>query len=45
MPDTLVIIFFVGLLAAALTYFIPVGAFQDQTVHYVLDGVEKTRKV
>ncbi|MGL4269066.1 MAG: putative basic amino acid antiporter YfcC [Plesiomonas sp.] len=45
MPDTLVIIFMVGLLAAALTYFIPVGAFQDQTVHYVLDGVEKTRQV
>ncbi len=45
MPDTLVIIFFVGILAAALTYVIPVGSFQNQEVHYVIDGAEKTRKV
>ncbi|MGL5758339.1 putative basic amino acid antiporter YfcC [Plesiomonas sp.] len=45
MPDTLVIIFFVGIIAAALTYMIPVGSFQNQEVHYVIDGAEKTRKV
>ncbi|PKG74187.1 hypothetical protein CXF86_13780 [Shewanella sp. GutCb] len=45
MPDTLVIIFFVALGAALMTYFIPVGSFETQEVSYVIDGVEKSRSV
>ncbi|ACJ28713.1 C4-dicarboxylate anaerobic carrier [Shewanella piezotolerans WP3] len=45
MPDTLVIIFFVALFAAVMTYFIPVGSFETQQVSYVIDGVEKSRSV
>ncbi|BDM64720.1 hypothetical protein NFHSH190041_21720 [Shewanella sp. NFH-SH190041] len=45
MPDTLVIIFFVALLAAALTYFVPIGSFQTEVIYYMADGVEKTRTV
>lgn len=45
MPDTLVIIFFVALLAAALTYLVPAGSFDTQTVTFVQDGVEKSRDV
>ncbi|MCL2919818.1 putative basic amino acid antiporter YfcC [Shewanella litorisediminis] len=45
MPDTLVIIFFVALLAALMTYLLPVGSFDTQTVTFVQDGVEKTRQV
>lgn len=45
LPDTLVIIFFVALAAAVLTYLVPIGAFQTQEVNYIADGVEKTRTV
>ncbi|SUB84209.1 C4-dicarboxylate anaerobic carrier [Pragia fontium] len=45
MPDTLIIIFFIGIFAAAMTYLIPVGTFQSKEVHYLVEGVEKTRKV
>ncbi|WP_076414755.1 putative basic amino acid antiporter YfcC [Shewanella sp. UCD-KL12] len=45
MPDTLVIIFFVALAAAIMTYFIPIGAFETQEVSYVSDGIEKSRVV
>ncbi|ABV87002.1 putative basic amino acid antiporter YfcC [Shewanella pealeana] len=45
MPDTLVIIFFVAIAAALLTYFVPIGSFQTQDVTYVVDGVEKSRSV
>ena len=45
MPDTLVIIFFVALLAGLMTYFIPIGSFQTQEVHYLADGVDKARTV
>lgn len=45
LPDTLVIIFFVALLAMALTYVVPIGSFSTQEVQYVSDGVEKTRTV
>ncbi|MCL1140693.1 putative basic amino acid antiporter YfcC [Shewanella pneumatophori] len=45
MPDTLVIIFFVAIAAAILTYFVPIGSFQTQDVSYVVDGVEKSRSV
>ncbi|ABV36326.1 C4-dicarboxylate anaerobic carrier [Shewanella sediminis HAW-EB3] len=45
MPDTLVIIFFVALAAALLTYIVPTGSFQTQDVSYIADGVEKSRSV
>ncbi|MCL1064041.1 putative basic amino acid antiporter YfcC [Shewanella benthica] len=45
MPDTLVIIFFVALAAAVLTYFVPIGAFDTQEVSYLANGVEKSRVV
>jgi uncharacterized ion transporter superfamily protein YfcC len=45
MPDTLVIIFFIGLLTALTTYFIPIGTFKSQTIQYTLEGVEKSRTV
>lgn len=45
MPDTLILIFIVGLFAAAMTYVIPVGQFDSQQVSFMADGVEKTRTV
>lgn len=45
MPDTYIIIFFVVLLAAALTYLIPQGRYETQEVTYTVDGVEKSRTV
>lgn len=45
MPDTLILIFIVGLLAAAMTYLIPVGQFDSQQVSFMADGVEKSRTV
>lgn len=44
-PDTYVIIFFVVLMAALLTYVVPQGFFETQEVTYILDGAEKTRTV
>lgn len=44
-PDTYVIIFLVVLLAATVTYFIPQGYFETETVSYTVDGVEKSRNV
>ncbi len=45
-PDTYAIIFFVVLLAAALTYIVPVGQFETQEITYRDDkGNEKTRTV
>lgn len=44
-PDTYVIIFFVVLFAALLTYLIPQGMFETQEISYVIDGAEKTRTV
>lgn len=44
-PDTYVIIFFVVVLAALLTYLIPQGIYETTDVKYVVDGVEKTRTV
>jgi uncharacterized ion transporter superfamily protein YfcC len=45
MPDTLVLIFFVAVAAALLTYIVPTGSFQTQDVNYLVDGVEKSRSV
>lgn len=44
-PDTYVIIFFVVLLAAVLTYVIPQGFYETQDVTYSVNGTEKTRTV
>ncbi len=44
-PDTYVIIFFVVVFAALLTYIIPQGTFATQDITYTVDGVEKTRTV
>ncbi|WP_062665633.1 putative basic amino acid antiporter YfcC [Grimontia celer] len=45
MPDTLILIFFVGLFAAAMTYLIPIGQFDSQQVSFMVDGAEKSRTV
>lgn len=44
-PDTYVIIFFVVLMAAILTYVVPQGFFATEDVSYMIDGAEKTRTV
>ncbi len=44
-PDTYVIIFFVVLFAAVLTYIIPQGFYATEDVTYVVNGTEKTRTV
>ncbi|USD68300.1 putative basic amino acid antiporter YfcC [Vibrio sp. SCSIO 43136] len=45
MPDTLILIFIVGLIAAAVTYIVPAGQFETQQVTFVVDGAEKSRTV
>lgn len=45
MPDTLILIFIVGLFAGLISYLIPVGLFDTQQVTYWVDGAEKTRTV
>ena len=45
MPDTLLLIFVVGLVAALLSYFIPVGNFATEQIRYLVDGVEMVRTV
>ncbi|MTI71312.1 MAG: putative basic amino acid antiporter YfcC [Firmicutes bacterium] len=45
MPDTYVIIFFVVLFAALLTYLVPLGQFDTHEVTYEYKGDEKTRTV
>lgn len=44
-PDTYVIIFFVVVIAAILTYLIPQGMYETVDVSYMVDGAEKTRTV
>ncbi len=45
-PDTYVIIFFVVLAAALLTWIVPAGSFETSTVTYVdASGAERTREV
>lgn len=44
-PDTYVIIFFVVLMAAILTYVVPQGYFATEDISYMVDGAEKTRTV
>ena len=45
MPDTYIIIFFVVILAAILTFLVPKGYYETQDVTYMMNGVEKTRTV
>ncbi|GAA4898356.1 putative basic amino acid antiporter YfcC [Ferrimonas pelagia] len=45
LPDTLILIFIVGLLAAGLTYLVPAGSFQSQEITEVVAGIETTRSV
>ncbi|PAB60719.1 putative basic amino acid antiporter YfcC [Anaeromicrobium sediminis] len=45
MPDTYLIIFFVILFAALLTYLVPIGSFEMEEVTYLYKGVEKTKTV
>ncbi|WP_409202791.1 putative basic amino acid antiporter YfcC [Vibrio sp. SS-MA-C1-2] len=45
MPDTLILIFFVAILAAVVTYIVPAGQFESQDISYMSNGVEKTRSV
>lgn len=45
MPDTYIIIFFVVLFAALLTYLIPVGQFQTKEITYEKDGQTVTKDV
>lgn len=40
-PDTYIIIFFVVVLAAILTFLVPKGYYETQDVSYMINGVEK----
>lgn len=44
-PDTYIIIFFVVVLAALLTFLVPQGFYETEDVTYMMNGVEKTRTV
>lgn len=45
MPDMYIIIFFVVLFAAALTFLVPQGYFATEDITYVVAGEEKTKTV
>lgn len=45
MPDTLIIVFFVVLLAALLTYIIPMGQFDTKEMTYMNQGSEEKKTV
>ena len=44
-PHTFVIVFFVVMLAAIVTYFVPVGQFETKEITYSDNGEEKTKTV
>ena len=44
-PDTYIIIFFVVVIAAVMTFLVPKGYYETQDVTYMMNGVEKTRTV
>ncbi|MEG1603221.1 MAG: putative basic amino acid antiporter YfcC [Cloacibacillus sp.] len=44
-PDTYIIIFFVVLFAALLTWTVPVGQFETKEIKYTIGASEKTRNV
>ncbi len=45
MPHTYIIIFFVIIMAAVLTMFVPLGQYDTMDVTYIQNGVEKTKTV
>ena len=45
MPDMYIIIFFVVMLAALLTYVVPQGYFATEDISYEVAGEEKTKTV
>ena len=44
-PDTYIIIFFVVVIAAVMTFLVPKGYYETTDVSYMMNGVEKTRTV
>ena len=44
-PDTYIIIFFVVVFAALMTFLVPKGFYETQDISYMINGVEKTRTV
>lgn len=44
-PDTYIIIFFVVVLAALLTFLVPQGFYETEDITYMMNGAEKTRTV
>ncbi len=44
-PDTYIIIFFVVVIAALMTFLVPKGFYETQDISYMINGVEKTRTV
>ena len=44
-PDTYIIIFFVVLFAALLTWAVPVGKFETHEIKYTMGSTEKSRNV
>ncbi|MGD6803122.1 putative basic amino acid antiporter YfcC [Rossellomorea aquimaris] len=44
-PHTFIIVFFVVILAALLTYMVPKGQFETQEITYMQDGEEQTKTV
>lgn len=44
-PDTYIIIFFVVVFAALLTFLVPQGFYETEDITYMMNGVEKTRTV
>ena len=44
-PDTYIIIFFVVVLAALLTFLVPQGYYETEEISYTVNGIEKTRTV
>ena len=44
-PDNYIIIFFVVVIAAVMTFLVPKGYYETEDVTYLMNGVEKTRTV
>ena len=44
-PDTYIIIFFVVVIAAVMTFLVPKGYYETEDVTYLMNGVEKNRTV
>ena len=44
-PDTYIIIFFVVICAALLTWTVPVGQFDTKEIKYMMGSTEKSRTV